>query len=96
LARTDGRGAFRRAEVEKAVDAHLERMAAQSNSLALEHGLQYSFVTHQEAAFPDLFPKHTRHTAKAHGLEAPLATPALKLINVRTKETMVRFIRSFY
>lgn len=72
------------------VSEHVERMSAQSDFPELKT-MQYAFVTHQEAAFPDMFPKHARHTAKSHGLDAPLAMPALKLINIRTQETMVRF-----
>jgi hypothetical protein len=89
----DTRGAFRRAEVEKTVNAHVERMSARGDYPELKT-VQYAFVTHQEAAFPDLFPKHARHTARSHGLDEPLAMPALKLINVRTQETMVRFRRN--
>jgi hypothetical protein len=77
----------RKASIMKMVDEHIERASQATDSLTID-ALQYAYVTELEVAYVELFPKHTKPGARAAGLEEVPGTPALKLINVDTKESM--------
>ena len=61
-------------------------MVESTTSLKID-ALEYAFVTSLEYAFQDLFPLHTKVGSKAAGIDM-LLTPAVKLINIDTKESM--------